>query len=190
MRDPHLTSDRSVEGPLRLVLGAIGLLAGFDLLQDLGGGSTVAHVAAELTVSALALLSLLALLCRARAQAHRLAAALATSRADTEHWRREAHDALRGLGALIDAQFGRWGLSPAEKDTALLLLKGLSHREIASLRSVSEATARQQASAVYRKAQVEGRSALAAFFLEDLALPTSPPPAGVPTPDLSAGPPR
>jgi DNA-binding CsgD family transcriptional regulator len=83
---------------------------------------------------------------------------------------------MAGLGAAIDAQFDRWGLSPAEKEVGLLLLKGLSHREVAQARSVTEATARQQARAVYRKAGVSGRADLAAFFLEDLMLPPQPTP--------------
>jgi DNA-binding NarL/FixJ family response regulator len=53
----------------------------------------------------------------------------------------------------------------------LLLLKGLSHKEVAKVRSVSEATARQQARAVYKKGGLSGRHDLAAFFLEDLMLP-------------------
>ena len=55
----------------------------------------------------------------------------------------------------------------------MLLLKGLSHKEVALARAISDATARQQAVAVYRKAGVAGRSELAAFFLEDLALPAA-----------------
>jgi DNA-binding NarL/FixJ family response regulator len=54
-----------------------------------------------------------------------------------------------------------------------LLLKGLSHKEIAAVRSTSERTIREQARAVYRKAGLPGRSALSAFFLEDLLLPPS-----------------
>ena len=45
------------------------------------------------------------------------------------------------------------------------------HKEIASARSITEATARQQARAVYKKAGLGGRNDLAAFFLEDLLLP-------------------
>ncbi|MBT8470373.1 MAG: helix-turn-helix transcriptional regulator [Myxococcales bacterium] len=71
------------------------------------------------------------------------------------------------------AKRDRWRLSPAEKEVALLLLKGLSHKEIAKVRSVTETTARQQARAVYRKAGLSGRHDLAAFFLEDLMLPTA-----------------
>lgn len=78
-----------------------------------------------------------------------------------------------GLGQAIDEQFDRWHLSPAEKEVGLLLLKGLSHKEVAEARAVTEATARQQARAVYKKAGLSGRHDLAAFFLEDLMLPTS-----------------
>jgi DNA-binding CsgD family transcriptional regulator len=78
---------------------------------------------------------------------------------------------MEGLGAALDHQFERWNLSPAEKEVALLLLKGLSHKDVAEVRSVTEATARQQARAVYKKAGLSGRHDLAAFFLEDLMLP-------------------
>lgn len=62
-------------------------------------------------------------------------------------------------------------LSPAERQIALLLLKGLSHKEIAQIRLVSETTVRQQARSLYRKAGLSGRNDLAAFFLEDLLGP-------------------
>jgi DNA-binding NarL/FixJ family response regulator len=90
---------------------------------------------------------------------------------EAEQWRQEARQALEGLGAAIDREFGKWGLTEAEREVALLLLKGLSHKEIASERHTSEGTVRQQALAVYRKAGLTGRSNLAAFFLEGLTLP-------------------
>jgi DNA-binding CsgD family transcriptional regulator len=90
---------------------------------------------------------------------------------DSKRWNREAQDVLQGLGEAIDRQFDRWGLSPAEREIALLQLKGLRHKEIAELRQTSERTVRQQALAVYRKSGLNGRSDLAAFFLEDLLLP-------------------
>ena len=64
-----------------------------------------------------------------------------------------------------------WHLSKSEKEVALFLVKGMSLKEIAGLRGTSEKTARQQASQVYAKAQLENRAELAAFFLEDLLLP-------------------
>jgi DNA-binding CsgD family transcriptional regulator len=64
-----------------------------------------------------------------------------------------------------------WQLSAAEREVALLLLKGLSTKEIATVRATSERTAREQARAVYAKAGLAGRAALSAYFLEDLLAP-------------------
>lgn len=77
----------------------------------------------------------------------------------------------RGLRRALDRQFARWSLSPAEREVLLLLLKGLSHKEIAEVRSTSETTVRQQALALYRKSGLASRTELSAFFLEDLLLP-------------------
>jgi DNA-binding CsgD family transcriptional regulator len=109
-----------------------------------------------------------------RKEALSLAEQLEATRVEANRWRSEARDLMNGLAAAIDQQFDRWALSPAEKETALLLLKGLSHKEIAQVRSVSDATARQQARAVYKKGGLSGRHDLAAFFLEDLMLPLHP----------------
>ena len=98
---------------------------------------------------------------------------LAVARQEAERFRNEAHDALRGLGEAIDRQFIRWQLSPAEREVGLLLLKGLSHREVAAARSTGETTIRQQALAIYRKSGLRNRSELSAFFLEDLLLPAA-----------------
>ncbi len=62
-------------------------------------------------------------------------------------------------------------VASAEREVALLLLKGLSHKDIADVRRTSEKTVRQQSLAVYRKAGLSGRAELSAFFLEDLLLP-------------------
>jgi DNA-binding CsgD family transcriptional regulator len=96
---------------------------------------------------------------------------LEQARADGERWRREAHTYLAGLGIAIDKQFESWGLTPAERDIGLLMLKGFSHKEIAALRGTSDATVRHQAKSVYQKANVPGRTAFCSFFLEDLLPP-------------------
>src|SRR5213593_86931 len=51
---------------------------------------------------------------------------------------------------------------------------------VADLRQTSERTVRQQALAIYRKSGLNGRSDLAAFFLEDLLLPSVRHPADAP----------
>lgn len=108
-----------------------------------------------------------------QAESAALAQQLKHSEEEIGRWKREAGELLAGLGAAIDVQFDRWTLSPAEREVALLLLKGLSHKEIANVRHVGEATVRQQAQAVYRKSGLANRNDLAAFFLEDLLLPNS-----------------
>jgi DNA-binding NarL/FixJ family response regulator len=144
-------------------------------------GTDLAHVAAEAAILLIGLVGaafmarrLILVLRQARAM-HREAADLAeeldVTRGEANRWRNEARDLMNGLAAALDQQFDRWRLSPAEKEVALLLLKGLSHKDIAEVRSVTEATARQQARAVYKKAGLSGRHDLAAFFLEDLMLP-------------------
>lgn len=167
------------------VFGAVAALAALDLTGDLREGTSQSHALVEglivlaggagLAVLLRRLFELRRLGLDAQAEAAVLGRELERSRAESERWRAEARDLLAGLGELIDKQFGRWGLTPAESEVALLLLKGLSHKEVASTRVVSEATARQQATAVYRKAGVAGRHDLAAFFLEDLLAPRTGP---------------
>jgi len=106
-----------------------------------------------------------------KTEAEALALQLQASEQEAYHWKCEAGELLAGLGGAIDAQFSRWALTPAEREVALLMLKGLSHKEIASVRGVAEATVRQQAQGIYRKAGLSSRNDLAAFFLEDLLLP-------------------
>jgi DNA-binding CsgD family transcriptional regulator len=118
------------------------------------------------------------LLLRVRAQEQQgllLRQDLELIRTRNEDWNREMAGRLRELGAAIQSQFRAWGLTPAEQDVGLLLLKGFSHKEIARLRATSEATIRQQAASIYEKADLGGRAALSAFFLEDLLLPDPPP---------------
>lgn len=92
-------------------------------------------------------------------------------RAERDAWRRSAEGALAGLGQAIDRQFEAWGLTPTEREIALLLLKGYGHKQIAGMTGRGERTVRQHAVSVYQKGGIGGRAELAAFFLQDLMLP-------------------
>ena len=96
---------------------------------------------------------------------------LKRSNENLKAWQNKASALLRGLGEKIDEQFNEWKLSKAEKEVALLLIKGLSTKELAKYRGTSEKTIRQQASQIYAKAHLDNRAELSAFFLEDLLLP-------------------
>ncbi|HLO67789.1 MAG TPA: LuxR C-terminal-related transcriptional regulator [Holophaga sp.] len=160
-----------------ILVGIAGLLAA-DLATDQAQHATgLPHLVVEAlaAVAALGAAAWVLLALRARRdEVRRLSADLETTQAAAEHWRREAGEMVKGLSQAIDHQFDRWELSPAEREVALLLLKGLSTREIGDLRNTREATVRQQAQGIYRKAGLVGRAELAAFFLEDLLAPSGP----------------
>ncbi len=162
-----------------IVFGAIAVWLVADLIEDATKASTV-HLGIEVAASAFALIAAARVWRRfteerraAHADMEELRGRLHEVAKDAERWRAEAHDALAGLGAAIERQCDHWGLTDAERGVALLLLKGLSMKEIAQVRGTAERTARQQALAVYRKAKLAGRAELSAFFLEDLLLPSS-----------------
>ena len=151
-------------------------LIGTDIVADYRAGTETSHLLTEAAVMALALVGAVSLwrqLRSARREAQQLSADLAAARREAERFREEARDALRGLGEAIDRQFARWELTAAEREVGLLMLKGLSHKEVAAARSTTESTIRQQALAIYRKSGLRNRSELSAFFLEDLLLPAT-----------------
>lgn len=153
-----------------LIIGLFGLIAAliaWDLVVDYGEGADWRHVGIELLVL-IAAASGMTLLWR---RFHRTRSDLAEARAQARQWQAQNREIIQGLGRAIEAQFADWKLTRAEAEVALLLLKGFSHKEIATLRETSERTIREQARAVYRKSGLAGRSSLAAFFLEDLLLP-------------------
>ncbi len=153
------------------LFAVIAALIGADLVEDYRSGVDWPHLVFEGFIMTLALVGIAALwrhLRSVRRRAASLHVDLEAARREAQRFRGEAREALHGLGEAIDRQFGRWGLTPAEREIGWLLLKGLSHREIASARSTSETTIRQQALALYRKAHLRNRAELSAFFLEDL----------------------
>ena len=170
------------DGELRLrallvgVLLVIAISGTVDLVLDAPDDWRSGHVLYEVLVIGGALV-MTAWLWRRWARAERTLAdtrrALDERQAERDAWRASAERTLEGLGAAIDAQLVQWELTPAEREVALHLLKGRSHKEIACTTDRSERTVRQHAVAVYQKSGLGGRAELAAFFLEDLMLPSS-----------------
>ncbi|MDR0787153.1 MAG: LuxR C-terminal-related transcriptional regulator [Gemmatimonadota bacterium] len=95
---------------------------------------------------------------------------LEAQREERDAWKASAQSALDGLGKAISAQFQLWQLTPSEREVALLLLKGHSHKEIATMTGRRERTVRQHSGVVYEKAGLAGRAELAAFFLQDVTI--------------------
>lgn len=174
MDESTYENDRGLRVLLVCVLLATIVGGATDLYFDAPETWLSWHVGFELFLIALALATT-AVLWRAWWRAHRslgdVRRALEEQRAERDAWRASAKRALDGLAEAIDEQFGAWGLTPTEREVALLLLKGQSHKQIAYDTGRSERTVRQHAATVYQKSGLGGRAELAAFFLEDLMLP-------------------
>jgi len=88
------------------------------------------------------------------------------------HDHRDAKDSVKvasgELLAVIYEKFETWQLSPSEREIALLLIKGLTAQEIATIRNTRPGTVKSQSSTIYQKAGVRGRNELVAYFVEDL----------------------
>lgn len=168
--DEHREFHLMLAGALLLiVVGGIS-----DILLDQPARWLSFHVIFELMMIAGALVVTTALWLgwwRAHAEALRLRRSLDERRTERDAWKASAQKTLAGLGAAVDRQFAEWQLTPAEREVALLLLKGYSHKHIAKVTARSERTARQHAASVYGKAGLGSRAELAAFFMESLMLP-------------------
>ena len=170
--------ERSIQRTVTILLVVIALAGAIDLALDQPARWLSFHVLYEvcLVLGALSAAAWLARGWRGAAAANAaLRLSLEERKAERDAWRASAEQALAGLGSAIDAQFAAWGLTPAERDVALLVLKGHGHKEIAARTSRSERTVRQHAAAAYDKAGLGGRAELAAFFLEGVRLPPTPP---------------
>lgn len=161
---------------LTLILSLIILFVGSDLLIDSQKGVGSAHLGIELSLALAAAAGIFILLRDSFRIKHELRTSLQQNsliQAEALHWKKESAKYIEGLSSAIDAQLERWKLSHAEKEIALLLLKGLSLKEVAEIRQTAEKTVRAQATSLYQKSALSGRSELAAYFLEDLLVTKS-----------------
>ena len=163
---------------LRLLLAGVLLVmvlgATADLVLDAPSDWLSGHVLLELAMLAFAIGAAVVLgrgWVRARRSLEDTRRALAERQDERDVWRASAQSALDGLGKALDERFAAGELTPTEREIALLLLKGRSHKEIAYDSGRSERTVRQHAVSVYHKSGLGGRAELSAFFLEDLMLP-------------------
>lgn len=159
---------------LAVALASIVVGGVADLIMDRPASWLSFHVVFEVLLIAGALLLATTLWLgwwRAARSIAGLQARIDSQRAERDLWQASAQQALEGLARAIDDQFDRWHLTPAEREVALLVLKGYGHKQIAAQTGRSERTVRQHAGVVYEKAGLGGRAELAAFFLQDLMLP-------------------
>lgn len=154
------------------VLLTISLLTILDLFEDWEEGVELAHILTEAAVILVSLFGAVRLWfkIRIKSQAEKLAleSALNSTVNELSVWKAKAQTLHNEFQEAIDQQFAVWNMTQAERDVGVLLLKGLSFKEIADLRNTSEQTVRQQAASIYNRSGLEGRAQFSAYFLDEL----------------------
>ena len=142
-----------------------------DIIYDYREGASLAHLAVELAliVASFVLITILSIGVWRESRSNRqLKAELASiSNSPLPTQPPSVVAARHDLAKVLQSQYEEWRLTQTEKEVAMLLLKGLSFKEIAAVRSTLEKTVRQQASAIYKKAGLSGRHEFSAWFIED-----------------------
>lgn len=69
---------------------------------------------------------------------------------------------------VIAAHFHDWALSPAERDVAHFLVRGMSIAETAALRGSAEGTIKAHLNAIYRKSGTRNRAELMSLLIDGL----------------------
>ena len=153
---------------IMLFLLLIIIASGTDLIAELSEGVNSAHLLQEAAIMVIAASALAWLLWNLRNSKQTLIS-LKQELESIKSFQQSENviAAKQQLSAAIAEQFHQWKLSNSEKEVGLLLLKGFSLKEISTLRGTAEKTVRQQASAIYKKANITGRHAFSAWFIED-----------------------
>lgn len=152
------------------ILIIIMILNALDVLVDIELGVPFWHIIQEASLVLLSALGAGLLIFHMRKKnkvLHDLAANLAAANKQVALLSGKIQEERKRYSLVIKEQFESWGLTVGEQQVALLLLKGLSLKEIASVRNTKEMTARQQASSIYAKSSLLGRHEFSAWFLED-----------------------
>lgn len=155
---------------LAIILLVIMCLNFVDVLTDISLGVPIEHIIWEsliVIVSGIGAIFLIKNIYALTSDISRLKQELLLSDDKLRDISDEMKNARHEYSAVIQSQFELWSLTPSEQNVAMLLLKGLSFKEISGVRNTKEKTVRQQASIIYSKANVEGRHEFAAWFLED-----------------------
>ena len=128
-----------------------------DVILDLAGDESVAHLAPEAIVAAVLCLGILFFMFGLRSLLARMDQA------------RQGLRAAQGeMSTVINTLFSRWGLTTAEHEVGWLILKGIDNENIARIRGRAVGTVCAQSASIYAKAGVGGRAQLISVFMEEL----------------------
>jgi DNA-binding CsgD family transcriptional regulator len=72
------------------------------------------------------------------------------------------------MAEVMDRFFDDWNLTEAERDIAIMILKGLDNESIGQVRRTASGTVRAQATSIYSKSDTHGRAQFVSLFMEEL----------------------
>ena len=157
-------NDYPVSLALALLIAVQTMTAVFfvtDVFGDLGDYERQPSSGLHLTIEAIAAAGPVAAIILECAYIRHLLRRKARLESSLETARGAVHD-------VIESHFDLWKLTPAERDVASLLVKGLSTARIAALRGSAEGTVKAQLNAIYRKADARNRSDLLSVIIDGL----------------------
>lgn len=165
----------SRDSVLVILLTLVVIASALDLYTDVSHGATYHHTLKEGFVMLFSIAGIIWLF-RSLGEQQREISELKSSLSSQQQKQPDQYllDGRQRFSEVVSQQFEEWGLTTSEKEVGWFLLKGLSLKEIAVIRNTLEKTVRQQASAIYRKADLTGRHSFSAWFLEDLFLEEKP----------------
>lgn len=81
---------------------------------------------------------------------------------------KETIQMLRGnFDAVLREKFDEWGLTAAERDVTLLIIRGLSGAEIAAARNTAQGTIKAQSTSIFRKIGVGSKTELMSAIIDE-----------------------
>lgn len=74
----------------------------------------------------------------------------------------------QGYGLLMNEEFQKWKFTPSEMEVAILILRGFSNQQIASVREKSLRTIENQTFSIYQKSGMRGKLEFISYFINPL----------------------
>ena len=162
--------EKTIQNLIILALLIIAMANVFDVIYDIQLSASLSHIIEEIIiilVSCTAIAFLAVNLKKKTETLNHIMIELDQSKQQIQQQNERMRSARESYSQIIKQQFDDWNLTKTERETAYLLLKGFSLKEIADIRDIKEKSVRQQASTIYSKSGVAGRHAFAAWFFED-----------------------
>lgn len=162
------------DGVIIMMLMVVIIINSTDFMKDIMHGDEWLHIALEIVTVILSIWGIIMLVKLINSRSNEISSLhqkVRKSESDLVLSRSKLKAIGQEYSKYIHEQFEVWGLTPSEKDVALILLKGLSFKEMAEVRKTKEKTIRQQASTIYKKSNVSGRHEFSAWFFEDMLIP-------------------